>query len=537
VFRPLATRLILAVALIVLAAKGISLYVNVKTQEREVLKSMTLGADQLSRSITSATWHAMLADHREDAYEVMSTIAEKQGIERIRMYNKDGILTFSTGEEEHRRVDEQAEICSPCHAQATPLIKVDVPSRSRVFRGEDGHRSLAMITPIYNEPSCSEASCHAHPASISVLGVLDLTIDASDLDTEMRHLRTRTALATVAEISVIGIFLVFFTRRFVERPIRKLIGATNAISEMQLDTPVRIDSAGELDELAHSFDVMRVRLKEAIEENQQITQNLESKVEERTAQLRLAQDKLMKTDRLASLGQLAASVAHEINNPISGVLNLSMLMQRILKDDGIPRDRIGDFRRYLSQVAAETSRVGRIVSDLLSFSRRSKPHSSEVDLNAIIRTTISLVSHKLQLANVTVNLDLAETLAPIRCDASQIQQVVMNLVLNGAEAIKGEGLVTVRTRTFADDGGGVLLDVSDTGGGIPPDLISKVFDPFFTTKEEGKGVGLGLAVVYGIIEAHGGEIEVTTVQGEGSTFRVTLPLKPPVPPEADGGNA
>jgi two-component system, NtrC family, sensor kinase len=104
----------------------------------------------------------------------------------------------------------------------------------------------------------------------------------------------------------------------------------------------------------------------------------------------------------------------------------------------------------------------------------------------------------------------------------------MNLVLNGAEAIKGEGLVTVRTRVRSDNGGGVLLDVSDTGGGIPPDVIGKVFDPFFTTKEEGKGVGLGLAVVYGIVEAHGGEIEVTTTQGEGSTFRVSLPLKPPV---------
>jgi two-component system, NtrC family, sensor kinase len=526
--RRLATRLILAVALIVLGAKAISLYVNVKTQEREVLRSMTLGADQLSRSITSATWHSMLADHREDAYQVMKTIAEKQGIERIRMFNKDGLLTFSTEEGEQLHVDERAEICAPCHAQPTPLMKVDVPSRSRVFRAADGHRSLAMITPIYNEPSCSQAACHAHPPSISVLGVLDLTIDASDLDAEMRHLRNRTALGTVAEIGVIGMFLVFFTRRFVGKPIQKLIGATKDISEMQLDTPVRIDSPGELDELAHSFEAMRERLKAVVEENTNITQNLETKVEERTAQLNLAQQKLMKADRLASLGQLAASVAHEINNPISGVLNLSMLMQRILKDDGIPPNRIGDFRRYLGQVAGETSRVGRIVSDLLSFSRRSKPQSSEADLNAIISTTVSLVTHKLQLANVAVELDLAEDLPHIRCDASQIQQVVMNLVLNGAEAIKGEGLVTVRTRVRSDNGGGVLLDVSDTGGGIPPDVIGKVFDPFFTTKEEGKGVGLGLAVVYGIVEAHGGEIEVTTTQGEGSTFRVSLPLKPPV---------
>lgn len=536
--RRLATKLILAIALIVLVAKVISLYVNVKTHETQVLKSMTLGADQLSRSITSATWHSMLADHREDTYRMMTTIAEKQGIERIRMFNKDGVLMFSTQKDEKVHLDESAEVCTPCHDQATPRVKLNVPSRSRVFRAEDGHRSLAMITPIYNEPSCSEAACHAHPKSVSVLGVLDLTIDASEVDTEMSHLRTRTALATVVEIGLIGVFLVFFTRRWVGRPIRKLIGATKAISEMQLDTPVDIRAGGELDELAHSFDVMRQRLKGAIEENTQITQNLETKVEERTAQLKVAQQKLMKTDRLTSLGQLAASVAHEINNPISGVLNLSMLMQRILKDDGIPPNRIADFRRYLGQVAAETSRVGRIVSDLLSFSRRSKPQSTEADLNAIVRTTVSLVSHKLQLSNVTVDLDLAETLPPVRCDASQIQQVVMNLVLNGAEAIKGGGQVTVRTGTRADyNGGAVELDVSDTGSGIPPEAIGKIFDPFFTTKEEGKGVGLGLAVVYGIVDAHGGEIEVTTAPDRGSTFRVTLPLKPPAPPGTNGVRA
>ena len=519
----LATQLILAVALIVLAAKGISFFVNVRTQERQVLHSMTLGADQLSRSITSATWHSMLADHREDAYQVMRTIAEKQGIERIRMFNKDGVLMFSTEENEKLHLDQSAAVCTPCHARATPLVKVDVPSRSRVYRAPDGHRRLAMITPIYNEPSCSEADCHAHPRSVNVLGVLDLTIDASELDQETRALRTRTAVATIGEIGLIGVFLILFTSRFVGKPIRKLIGATKSISAMQLDAPVTIETGGELGELAHSFDSMRERLKEAIEENAQINRSLESKVEQRTAQLRTAQEKLMKSDRLASLGQLAASVAHEINNPVAGVINLSMLMQRILKEEGIPPGRVGEFRRYLGQVATETTRVGRIVSDLLSFSRRSKPQSIDADLNSIVRTTVSLVSHKLSLSNVQVELDLAEPLPAVHCDASQIQQVVMNLVLNGAEAIKGGGVVTVRTMARPES---VLLQVSDTGLGMPPDVVAKIFDPFFTTKEEGKGVGLGLAVVYGIVQAHGGEIDVATAIGAGSTFTVTLPLTP-----------
>ena len=263
--------------------------------------------------------------------------------------------------------------------------------------------------------------------------------------------------------------------------------------------------------------------------------DLEAKVAERTAQLKVAHQKLIQSDRLASLWQLAASVAHEINNPVSGVLNLSMLMQRVLKDDGIPPGRIEEFRRYLSQVSTETARVGRIVSDLLSFSRRSKPQSTMADINGIVRTTVSLVSHKLELANIEVALDLAERLPGLRCDASQIQQVVMNLVMNGAESIKGPGRLTVTTRPTANLRA-VTLEVTDTGTGIPEELVPRIFDPFFTTKEEGKGVGLGLAVVYGIVEAHGGDIEVDSTVGRGSTFRVILPIERSERPSGRSGS-
>ncbi len=534
----LASKLILALTLIVLIVKVFAMYVNVRSQERQLLDSMTLGADQLSRSITAATWQMMLADRRDAAYSVMHTIALKQGIDRIRMFNKDGELMFSTVPEERVLVDKRAEVCNPCHASSRPLVKVDVPNRARTFRDADGRRKLAMITPIYNEPSCTYAPCHAHPASVSVLGVLDLGINLSRVDREINAIRFRTLGLGVVEMLLIGVFAVFFTRRFVQTPIRRLIEGTQAISEMRLDQPIAVSSREEIERLARSFDAMRERLRAATAENAEFTQRLESKVEERTAQLRAAQQKLLQTDRLASLGQLAASVAHEINNPVSGVLNLSMLMQRVLKDDGVPPGRVEEFRRYLGQVASETARVGRIVSDLLSFSRRSKPQSIEADLNAIVTTTVSLVSHKLELARVAVELDLARALPRVKCDASQIQQVVMNLVLNAAEAIKGGGKVKVRTAA-AVNGDGVVLEVSDTGAGIPAELLGKIFDPFFTTKEEGKGVGLGLAVVYGIVSAHGGEVEVASIVGEGSTFRVRLPLRSPeaprqAPPAGEG---
>jgi signal transduction histidine kinase len=222
-------------------------------------------------------------------------------------------------------------------------------------------------------------------------------------------------------------------------------------------------------------------------------------------------------------------VAHEINNPISGVLNLSMLMQRMLKEDGVPANRIQEFRKYLSQVTSETTRVGRIVSDLLAFSRRSKPQRAPADLNRIVTMTLSLVAHKMKLSNVAVETSLCEGLPAAPCDQSQIQQVVLNLVMNAAEATQSKTDRRVSVSTAAGDGV-VLLTVSDNGEGIPPENLAKIFDPFFTTKPDGKGVGLGLAVSFGIIEAHGGDIEVNSKVGEGTTFTLSLPLEQPALP-------
>jgi two-component system NtrC family sensor kinase len=399
-----------------------------------------------------------------------------------------------------------------------------MPSRVRIVSG-GGRRKLAMVTPIYNEQSCSQAECHAHPAPMKVLGVLDLSLSLERVDTDMAAMKRRVLLVTAVEIALISLFIVLFTRRFVSRPIGKLIEGTEAISQMELDHPLDIPgSSEELDKLVRSFERMRERLRAALADINQFTQKLESKVEERTQQLKAAQQKLVQTDRLASLGQLSASVAHEINNPISGVLNLGMLMQRIMGNNGVPPERTGEFRKYLGQIVAETTRVGRIVSDLLAFSRRSKPQRAPADLNRIVRTTLSLVQHKLTLGSVEAETQLAADLPQVLCDPSQIQQVVLNLLLNAAEATqsKGGGRVSIATASRA---GEVTLTVADTGEGIQPEFLGKIFDPFFTTKAEGKGVGLGLAVSYGIIQSHGGDIEVASKAGEGTRFVISLPLE------------
>ena len=478
----------LSITLIVVIVAAVSGLVNVRTEEGKLLYTMTLGADQLSNAIVSATWHAMLDDHREAAYQVMQTIALKQGIDRIRMFNRTGEVRFSTDPKDTQTATGTASpTCALCHAPVVPKLSADLPSRVRIFFDADGRRRLEMVTPIYNEKSCAEAECHAHPSNLKVLGVLDLALNLDGVDKEVASMKGRVLLVTGVEITLIGLFIIFFTRRFVAQPIGKLIEGFKAISQMELDKPLDIaDRSEELDELARSFDVMRRRLRSALAELNQFAQNLETKVEERTQQLKAAQKKLLYSDRLASLGQLSASVAHEINNPISGVLNLSKLMQRMLKDDGIPPVRLEEFRKYLTQVTNETARVGRIVSDLLAFSRRGKPQRAPADLNRIVRATLSLVQHKMKLSDVTVEANLEESLPAVPCDASQIQQVALNLALNAAEATHGGSERRVSVSTSRDEGM-VVLAVSDNGEGIPPENLSKIFDPFFTTKSDGKG--------------------------------------------------
>jgi two-component system NtrC family sensor kinase len=526
--RRLDFKLIFSLTILIVALSCIGGYVNFRTQKARLLEAMILGADQLSRSITSATWHAMLDDDRKAAYEMMRVIADKQGVDRIRMFNREGKLVFSTdAQEKPGMANPTSDVCISCHGSTPVLARPAVDLRVRYSTSPDGNKTLNIVTPIHNEPSCSNASCHAHLATTKVLGVLDVALRLDPVQQQTRAVTLQTLLSTLIAVIIGAAFVIFFTQHFVATPIHEVIAGTKALSAMQLDRPIHVARRSqEVDELVDSINRMRVRLKLAVDDLNEMQQTLESKVVERTEQLRAAQGKLLQADRLSSLGQLAASVAHEINNPISGVLNLSSLLERLMANGEFPPGREAEFRKYLSQISAEITRVGRVVADLLAFSRRSKPQRVPGDLNKLVRSTLRLAGHKLKLMNAETVLELQEGLPLVECDPSQIQQVILNLILNGAQAMhaKGGGQLTIRTRLLPE-GDNVELCVRDTGEGIAPENLSKIFDPFFTTKAEGKGVGLGLSVLYGIVKAHDGEVEVASRRNEGAAFMVTLPLK------------
>jgi PAS domain S-box-containing protein len=262
-------------------------------------------------------------------------------------------------------------------------------------------------------------------------------------------------------------------------------------------------------------------------EEEEITGRLEFMVEERTRQLKETHEKLLHQDKMSSLGKLSASVVHEINNPIAGILNLIMLMKRIIGEDGYSKNENDRFKQYLELMETETRRTSRIVSNLLAFSRQSKMEPRQLNINRLIEQTLFINSNLLKISGVSVEKKLDPSLPDLVGSEDQLQQVFMNLVSNAAEAMESTngGVLTIQSK-FIESENKIQVNVKDTGPGIAYINISKLFEPFFTTKKKGKGVGLGLSVVYGIIQEHGGTIFVRSTVGNGATFEVRLPLKP-----------
>ncbi len=526
----LAPRLIVGTIVLVAAGHLLSTAVTLGILRDHWLEERAVSADQLSRSITTATHHLMRAERKDDAYALMRSMAEAQGVVGIRIYNRTGRIAFRTDAGKEEQVPITHEVCQVCHASSPPKDAATPLERARFYRNSGSRFELAMVTPIANETGCSTADCHAHDPKTRVLGILDVTLDLGPLDRQFSRLKATAFFLTLGGVIAVGAFLSFVVHRFVARPVKRLLAGTKAVGEGRLDRPVEGGTTTELAGLARSFNQMLSDLNAAQAENERVLAELERRVEQRRRELRSTREQLVQSDRRASLGKLAASVAHEVNNPISAVLNLSMYLQRILTEQGIPPERLPAFRRHLQQISEETARAGRIVTELLAFARRSAPRRTPADVNAIVRKTVAIVRHRVDLSKIDLALDLAEGVLTAPCDAGQVEQVLLNLVINAVEALKDHGHVVIRTRADAT-ADQVVLEVEDDGPGMPPAVAARVFDPFFTTKTEGKGAGLGLSVAYGIAAAHGGSLAVRSDPGKRTVFTVRLPLHPPSPPE------
>jgi two-component system NtrC family sensor kinase len=330
-------------------------------------------------------------------------------------------------------------------------------------------------------------------------------------------------MAMVLMVSAATIALVY---RIVRRPVMRLYQGTRRIARGDLETRIDVTSRDELGQLAEAFNHMTQELRNAHEEASNWSQRLEQKVVEKTEELGRIQRQVMLMEKMASLGKLAATVAHELNNPLGGILNYAKLIDRELREGGALDDvSRQEILRYLSVIQQESRRSGEIVRNLLLFARQSHVHLADMGLEETVNRAVLLMNHRMEMLSIRLDRTREPGDDTLVGDADQIQQALVALMVNAIDAMEENGSGTLGV-CIAPGEDTVELRVSDTGVGIPDDIVGHIFEPFFSTKSKESGVGLGLAVVFGIVRGHGGTIDVQSQVGQGSTFTLRLPRRP-----------
>ena len=512
--------LLLGTMVLIFALLG---YLNVRLHRQHLEQNTVLSAERISDVIKQGTTDYMLRNDREGLYRSIQTMAAEPGIEKIRIFDRDGRITYTTNStEQNHVVDKTAEACYACHAQSQPLTRLNRPDRFRIYRNAAGTRILGIITPIENRPACSNASCHAHPTEQQILGVLDTNLSLSNADVQLAESSRRMIAYTGCALLLIAVLSWFFVWEVVGRPVKALEHGTERLAAGDLGYQIEVRSQDEIGELAHSFNEMSSQLKTEHNENVAWTRTLEQRVEQKTRELKRAHEHALHTEKMASIGKMAAVLAHEINNPLSGILTYAKLLRKWIDSEDGGNHRRKDIRESLDLIAAESRRCGDLVKNLLTFSRTTPINLQPTNLNQVIDRSLRLIQHQLDLAAIHVEPDLDANLPTIICDGAQIEQVLLALMMNALDAMPQGGNLWVTTKLNREDGE-VRIVVRDDGCGIPPEILPHLFEPFLTTKETGRGVGLGLAISRSILERHNGNIEVQSEVGRGTTFTVTLP--------------
>ena len=512
-----------AVVLLTLVNAALSSRIRHSVVEDEV----RAGADQAAAFLEGSLLTEMRENNREHIHEAIRRLGREPGVEVVRIYNKKGEIAFSSEAAEiGLEADLADEACIACHATDEPLARPAHSELFRIYEQEDGHRVLGVIRPIRNEPGCASGTCHAHEPGQSVLGVLDVQMSLASTDLALARAERLSVLVVLAFLLAVGVALALIVRHWVYRRIKRMIRGTEDLAAGRLDVRLPIERPDEFGQLAASFNRMASSLQAANAELRDWSDTLAERVRDKTHELAAIHRQMVQVEKTSSLGKMAATVAHELNNPLSGILTSSRVAARRVEKElaeGPPRDRILE---NLDLIRSESMRCGKIVRDLLTYARGGSHELAPAHLHGLVEHATNLMRHHLELGAVELGTELRLADDEIVCDGDQIVQALLALMINAVEAMPEGGALTLITDRDPRDDGYVLLKVADTGMGIPDEVRDRIFDPFFSTKNETKGVGLGLAVVFGIVRRHGGEISVDSTPGKGTTFTLRLPRRP-----------
>ncbi|GAB4253190.1 sensor histidine kinase [Deferrisoma sp.] len=483
----------LAIVIVLGLVLGGATWLNVLAQNRQAVENTKNQARILSKTLTNIIRIDMEGRCQKDVMKVIRMMGQFQDIETIRIFNADGMIMHSA---------EPGEIGKEVDELVYNVFTS--PDRSKPFKSEErGHRSFCMVEVIYNEPKCH--TCHDPQKEI--VGVLEVCLSMAQTEAHIRQNARFMGASTVMSLLLVTGAISFLLHRMVNRPVRELSETMKEVERGNLDVRSRVGGNDELGRLARSFNSMIARLDETSKEVE-----------------RLHREQMMRAERLASIGEMAASVAHEIKNPLAGLAGAAQVLAQGFGPDD-PRTPV------VQEMLKLIDRLDKTIRDLLSFARESVPNWQQANLNDVVEESVFFVDREEGGARDQLDLDLDPAMPEVPMDPQQIQQVLLNLILNARHAVGSRGRVTVRTRARPTLDGGVgpggdgwvEVVVEDEGPGIPAEKLSEIFKPFYTTKNQ--GTGLGLPICRKIVEAHGGRMHVESRVGVGSKFYVWLPTE------------
>ncbi|MEW6001083.1 MAG: ATP-binding protein [Nitrospirota bacterium] len=491
-------------------------YTLIRHEEQDYLEDAVRQGISFGELVKRSTDYGMLTFHQPMIQHTVGDIAQTEGVIYVRIFDSIGRVAYSSNKNDIGTIlDKSATACKSCH------LGPEAPQIKEIWsfkKSPEGYRILNTVLPIYNKPACYTSACHAHSKEQKVLGLVDsaLSLEYVDKRIKQHKIALTTYVLSILFISAVVLWIILWN--IISKPLRILRRGMRRVTAGELDYTIRIDAEDEMGELAKVFNTMTSELSKAKKELLDWGQTLEKKVEEKTKEIRKAQAQLIHSAKLASLGRMAAGVAHEINSPLTGIVTFGHLLRNRFPEGSQEREDI-------EVIIEQANRCSSIINGLLGFARATTGEKGTVNINDVLKSSLNMIRHKADFFNINIIIDLDESLPPVKADPSQLQQVFLNMIINAADAMDGKGTLTVCTRKVnKDENAFAEAEFTDTGHGITEENMAKLFEPFFTTKPTGKGTGLGLAVSHGIIQEHGGKILVKSKVGEGTSFFVRLPF-------------
>ncbi len=502
-----------------------------RSVNEEYMKSViSENGNNIGSLVEGALYRSMLENDRASLQSTLDIINTMPGIDDVNMYDSQNNLVYTSISNE--TANHSDPDCKSCHKNIDQMFSrneksyriIDANSECIMNPNTNNSRHLFIKSPILNNKSCYTSSCHAHSPNEQILGSLIIKMPLEGLDTAIKKSTTDFFLLAVLMTLLLVTSLLIFTNKKIKKPLNSLIKASEAVAQGDQSTRLEIKphQLSDMRMVSTAFNEMLDNLHSANIELQNWSQQLEYKVQKKTEELGQAQNELINIEKIASLGKLSLSVAHEINNPLSGILIYTKLISKQLVNQDIDPIKKESMLKNLKIIESESKRCGDIVKGLLDFSRKDQEGFETKHLHEILHETYELMTHPMKIANIYFWSDFGARSDLIQCSPNQIKQACIAMLVNASEAVAENGEVLIKTSNPDEEH--VMIEIIDNGPGISPEDIPHIFEPFFSTKEKANGKGLGLAIVHGIVQNHKGKISVRSIRDKETVFSISLPL-------------